>query len=165
MKIIRHVNFYFSAFGVLVLLAMMFLTTSDVIGRFFFNKPITGAYEVTQYMLAVVVLSGIAYTQQVKANVRVTILFSRMPGFAQLVIQSVFTLLALVFFALLFYPAVEEGLHSLRAGGFSDMLHIPVYPFKLFVCVGVALISLELICDLIVSVKELKGASKEGGQS
>lgn len=160
MNIIRRVNFYVCVFGVIVVMAMMLLTTSDVIGRFFFSEPITGTYEVTQYMLAVLVLSGIGYTQQVKAHVRVTILFSKMPRLAQLLIGSVFTLLALIFFALLFYPALTEGLHSLRAGGFSDMLHIPVYPFKLFICVGVALISLELLCDLIISIKELKGYSK-----
>ena len=165
MNIIRRVNYYVCVFSVIVAMAMMFLTTSDVIGRFFFDEPITGAYEITQYMLAVLVLSGIGYTQQVKGHVRVDIMSSKMPRLAQLLINSFFTLLALIFFALLFYPALTEGLHSLRAGGFSDMLHIPVYPFKLFICVGVALISLELLVDLIISIKELKRYSKEGAGS
>ena len=141
---------------------MMFLTTFDVVGRFFFDSPITGAFEVTEYMLALLVLSGIGYTQQVKGHVRVTILSSWFPTLVQHLTNGIFSVLALIFFALLFFPALEEGLHSMRAGGFSDMLQIPEFPFKLYICVGVILLSLELLSDFIFSVKAFRKCLSEG---
>ncbi len=153
MKIIQRMTYYVCIFGVFILLLMMFLTTSDVIGRSFF-RPVTGAFEITKYMLVLVVLSSIAYTQQVKAHVRVPLFISRMPLRAQLVIDSIFTLLAIIFFASLVLPAWEEGLFTLHAGAVSYMLRIPAYPFKLFICLGAFLISLELLLSLITSIKK-----------
>jgi TRAP-type C4-dicarboxylate transport system permease small subunit len=160
--ILKRVNYYFCVFSALVLLAMMFLTTFDVVGRFFFDSPITGTFEVTEYMLAVLVLSGIGYTQQVKGHVRVTIFSSQLPTLVQHLTNGIFTILALIFFALLVLPAFEDGLHSMRAGGFSDMLQIPEFPFKLYICVGIILLSLELLSDLIISVRAFRKYLSEG---
>ncbi len=91
-KVIQRINYYVCIFGMFILLLMMFLTTSDVIGRSFFNKPVTGTFEITKYMLVLLVLLAIAYTQQVKGHVRVPVFLSRMPLHAQLVIDSTFTL-------------------------------------------------------------------------
>ena len=58
-------------------LPLMLITTADVVGRGFFNKPIAGTFELSEYMLAVIILLGAAYTQQVKGHVAVDFLTSR----------------------------------------------------------------------------------------
>ena len=47
------------AIGALVLAAMMFLGAADVILRYFFNSPISGAYELVEYMMAIIVPFGL----------------------------------------------------------------------------------------------------------
>jgi TRAP-type C4-dicarboxylate transport system permease small subunit len=42
-----------------VLFAMMVLTCADVIGRYFFNHPVYGAFEITETLLAVLIFAGL----------------------------------------------------------------------------------------------------------
>ncbi|HBT33667.1 MAG TPA: hypothetical protein DEB15_13005 [Pusillimonas sp.] len=41
------------------LLAMVFLTFADVIGRRFFGAPIYGAHDLTEHLMALIVFSGL----------------------------------------------------------------------------------------------------------
>ena len=42
-----------------ILLAMMLLTTVDVVARYVFNRPLRGAFEVTELMLLVLIFAGL----------------------------------------------------------------------------------------------------------
>jgi TRAP-type C4-dicarboxylate transport system permease small subunit len=42
-----------------ILLAMMLLTTVDVVARYLFNRPLRGAFEVTELMLLVLIFAGL----------------------------------------------------------------------------------------------------------
>jgi TRAP-type C4-dicarboxylate transport system permease small subunit len=42
-----------------ILLAMMFLTVVDVVARYAFNRPLRGAFEVTELMLLVLIFAGL----------------------------------------------------------------------------------------------------------
>ncbi len=42
-----------------VLFAMMMLTCIDVVGRYFFSKPIYGGFEITEMLLAALIFSGL----------------------------------------------------------------------------------------------------------
>ena len=42
-----------------ILLAMMLLTVADVTGRYLFNRPVRGAFEVTELMLVVLIFAGL----------------------------------------------------------------------------------------------------------
>ena len=47
------------AFAALVLFAMMTLTCVDVIGRYFFSRPVFGGFELTEMMLAAMIFLGL----------------------------------------------------------------------------------------------------------
>ena len=42
-----------------ILLAMMVLTTVDVVARYLFNRPLRGAFEVTELLLLVLIFAGL----------------------------------------------------------------------------------------------------------
>jgi TRAP-type C4-dicarboxylate transport system permease small subunit len=42
-----------------ILLAMMMLTVVDVVGRYGFNRPVRGAFEVTELLLLVLIFAGL----------------------------------------------------------------------------------------------------------
>ena len=42
-----------------ILFAMMLLTTVDVVARYFFKRPLRGAFEVTELMLVVLIFAGL----------------------------------------------------------------------------------------------------------
>jgi TRAP-type C4-dicarboxylate transport system permease small subunit len=130
----------------LLLVPLMLLTSADVIGRAAWARPIPGIVELSSYMLDVFILLGLAYTQQVKGHVRVSMLTSHLPQRAQLFLEIVVTLLSLFIMLLLAWQGWVVGMEETAV---SDMLRIPQRPFKLLVGVAAILLCLELVVDLM----------------
>jgi TRAP-type C4-dicarboxylate transport system permease small subunit len=151
-KWIRRGTLYVSYLGMILLIPMMLLTTTDVVGRAFWSRPIYGTVELSSYMLAIFILLGIAYTHQVKGHVRVSMLTSRLPERAASVLDLVTTLLSLWIIGLL---AWQGWLVGMEERAVSDMLRVPQRPFKLLVALAAFLLWLELCIDLCMTVKQL----------
>jgi len=47
------------ALSALLMFCLMLLTCVDVIGRYFFNKPVTGGFELTEFLLAALIFAGL----------------------------------------------------------------------------------------------------------
>ncbi len=71
LNIFKRLSTYLAYIGALSLFAMMCLTVADVAGRYIFSKPILGAYELTEFMVLVLIFSFLAYTQAHKSHVAV----------------------------------------------------------------------------------------------
>lgn len=153
-KNIQRLTFYVCTISMFMLIPMMFLTTIDVIGRAIFARPVPGAVELSEYMLAVVILLGLAYTQQVKGHPRVTLVISRFPVLLQQILEILMALLGMF----IIYILVWQG-WVLATGRMStivsDVLRIPQLPFRVLVSVGGALLFLELLVDLATAVGKL----------
>ena len=160
-KVIHRITYYVSLVGMVFLLLMMLLTVADVIGRSIFNSPVTGTYEITAYMLVIIVLFGIAYTEQRGGNIRVELFSEKLPALGQLILYAIFTLMALCYFAFVVWQGWLEGFVGMRVGTSSDILHIPAYPFQFIIPFGAFLICLELALNLIPSEKRRKEQEKE----
>ena len=89
---------YISFVGMAALMLMMIITTADVVGRNFFSWPVPGAYELTVYMLTLTVLLSIAYAQQIGQNVNVDFFVVKLPKSIQIIIDIVFTIIAIAIF-------------------------------------------------------------------
>jgi TRAP-type C4-dicarboxylate transport system permease small subunit len=153
-KLVNRASYGACFVGMFLAIPLMLLTVGDVMGRSFFNKPIPGTFELSEYMLAVIVLLGAAYTQQVKGHVGVDFLTSRYSPRTQAVLQAVTTLAGLVIIAILVWQGYLEGLHEKAV---SDQLRVPQWPFKLLVAVGGLLLWLELLLDFISSALKIAG--------
>ncbi len=153
-KAVNRASYGACFIGMFLAIPLMLLTVGDVMGRSFFNKPIPGTFELSEYMLAVIVLLGAAYTQQVKGHVGVDFLTSRYSPRIQAVLQAVTTLAGLVIIAILVWQGYLEGIHEKAV---SDQLRVPQWPFKLLVAVGGLLLWLELLLDFISSALKIAG--------
>jgi TRAP-type C4-dicarboxylate transport system permease small subunit len=153
-KAVNRASYGACFIGMFLAIPLMLLTVGDVMGRSFFNKPIPGTFERSEYMLAVIVLLGAAYTQQVKGHVGVDFLTSRYSPRTQAVLQAVTTLAGLVIIAILVWQGYLEGIHEKAV---SDQLRVPQWPFKLLVAVGGLLLWLELLLDFISSALKIAG--------
>jgi TRAP-type C4-dicarboxylate transport system permease small subunit len=153
-KWIQRVTLYVSYLGMILLIPMMLLTTTDVVGRAFWSRPIYGTVELSSYMLAVFILLGVAYTHQVRGHVRVSMLTSRLPKRANLVLDLVTILLSMFIIGLLAWQGWVVGMEERAV---SDMLRVPQRPFKLLVSVAAFLLWLELCIDLFTTTKQLSG--------
>lgn len=144
-KLIRALSYGACSVGMFLIIPLMLMTTSDVISRSFFNKPIAGSFELSEYMLAVIILLAAAYTQQVKGHVWVDFFTVRFSKRAQNVFRVITDLASLFIISILVVMGYVQA-HEEKA--VSDMLRIPQWPFKMLVCVGGLLLWLELLLDL-----------------
>ncbi|MGI6308463.1 MAG: TRAP transporter small permease subunit [Dethiobacteria bacterium] len=153
-KRVQRLTYCVSAVSMFVLIPMMLLTTSDVITRTVFNKPIPGVVETSSFMLVIVILLGLAYTQQVKGHPRVTIFVSRLPLRVSLVVEIIVNLLCLYIVSIIVWQGWVVATGDIGRI-VSDVLRISQLPFRLLVPVGGALLFLEFLFDLLISVEKL----------
>lgn len=86
---IQRLSRAINGIGVGFLALMMFLTGTDVTLRYIFNRPIAGAYELTELMMVILVFWGLSYTQLEKGHVAIELVFSRLPKTAQAIVDII----------------------------------------------------------------------------
>ena len=155
-KGIQTINRFIAAVSGCFLIPLMIITAADVVARDVFNHPIPGTIELSQYMLAVFILLGLAYTQQVKAHVAVSLVTSRLSYSTQLFLKLITTLIGLFIFSILAWQGLVVGIEERTV---SDMLRIPQSPFRILVAIAAFFVCLELLIDLGDSVRKLAGRS------
>ena len=153
-KMIQKANRYVAGVGACFLIPLMIITAIDVLCRDLLNRSIPGSVELSQYMLSVFILLGMAYTQQVKGYVEVSILTSRLPLRIRLILKIITLLLGLFILSILTWQGFEVGMEERTV---SDMLRIPQYPFRLLVAVAAFFLWFELLFDLINALKKTVG--------
>ncbi len=139
--------------GMIFIIPLMLLTTGDVVGRGAVSKPIAGTFELSEYMLAVIILLGTAYTMQVKGHVAVDFLTTHFNKKTQLICQVVTLLLSLFIVTILAWQGFRLGIDET---GVTDQLRIPKAPFKMLVGVGGVLLWLQILFNMIDAVVKLK---------
>lgn len=135
--------------GTVALIAMMLLTTGDVIGRYFFNKPILGALEITEFLVLILIFSFLAHTQAKKGHVSVDILFQHLPESVRKVVDFINHLFCLALMALIAYMSYQRALEIKSFGEATNNLGIVKYPFAFFVVFGSAVLCIEYLRDLL----------------
>lgn len=152
-KVIQRTTLYLSYIGMFFLIPMMLITSGEVVGRAFWSRPIPGSMELSSYMLAIFILLGVAYTHQVKGHVRVSMLVSRLPERITLVLDVMTILLSLFIIGIMAWQGWVVGMEERTV---SDMLRVPQLPFRLLVCVAGVFLCLELLIDLVDTLKKFK---------
>lgn len=140
--------------GMAFVIPMMLLTSADAVARDVWSRPIPGAFEMSSFMLSVFVLLGLAYAQQMKDHVHVTILSDRLPGKWADALGIFTTLLSMGIVAIMCWQGLVV---AFEASAVSDMLRIPQLPFRLLVTVGALFLFLEFLFDLVDHARRFIG--------
>lgn len=135
--------------GTIALLAMMLLTAADVVGRYFFNHPVMGAFELTEFLVLILIFSFLAHGQAKKSHVAVDLLYQRLPGRLRAIIGVFNHLLCLVFTIFIAYMGYLRASEIKSFGEASSNLGVVKYPFAYFVVLGCSVLSLEYLRDLV----------------
>lgn len=79
----KSVGRLFATLAGVAILFMMAVTSIDVIGRFFFNTPLKGAFEMTEITMALVIFGGLSLAALSREHITVNLLESRTPKWAR----------------------------------------------------------------------------------
>ena len=127
---------------------MLFLGSADVLGRYLFNRPVSGTYEIFGVLLPCIVLLGLAYAQAERAHVRITMVLERLPPFLQRIFNILTTLIAIVITILIGWHGFELSMQFLDSGKLIDTIFVPKWIPQLVVPLGALALFLVLLVQL-----------------
>ncbi len=133
----------------------MLITTMDVILRYFFNRPITGTFEMTGLMMGLLVGFSLAFTGLRKGHVNVDLVISRLPKKVQSVINAITCFLSLAIFSLISWRMIAYA-ESARLGLLATQsIHIPTFTFIYLVAFGSIMLSLVFLYNTFDHISKI----------
>ena len=155
--------------GVVLIFILMWMIMVDVLGRSLLNSPLQGTYEIGTSMIVVIVFFSLAYTQRIGANIRVESVLRILPTRVRSGVELFGLLVALFFFICVTYSSGQEAWSSwLKKESYLTLFYgdilLPIYPAKVAVPFGAALMSLQLLSEFIGRLAQGLGSSREEKQ-
>jgi len=147
-KAVRGITGTLCYIATAMLAVLMLLGTSDVVGRYFFNSPIKGAFEISEILLAGTVFFGLAYTSSIQRHVQVDTFVILLPPRLRAAVGCVISFLSLLIFVLIGWQGTELAMTSWEQHRLIDVIYVPIAPFQLFVALGALSVCLELILEM-----------------
>ena len=136
-----------------VLTAMMFLMMTDVVLRYVFNSPITGSYEIIQYMMAILIPFAVVYCAYKRSHVSVDIVFDLLPSKPRSIVACLGSLIVLILFILIAWQNVSYIKETYDQRLTSAILYIPTFPFVASVAVGFVAICLVMFIEFFNALR------------
>ena len=112
---------------------MMMVTVVDVVGRYVFNAPLPAGFELTEYLMGVLVFLALPLVSARGEHVRISLFDSRLGAAAKRRRDRILGIVAASACALVAWPVVQLGI---RMGGYGDgtqTLGIPLAPLAFFI--------------------------------
>tara|TARA_Y100001951_G_scaffold35056_1_gene27686 strand:+ start:3294 stop:3794 length:501 start_codon:yes stop_codon:yes gene_type:complete len=126
----------------LFLLAMVALTFADVIGRRLIGKPIYGANDITEHLMALVVFAGLPLVTAAGAHLTID-LFDKVIGKPSMAWwRALISALVVVVLAMIAWLFIKHGFTAARISEVSQALRAPRAPLYFYMGLSCALSAL-----------------------
>ncbi len=120
--------------AVTLLFAMMALTFVDVCGRYFFDLPVPGGFEITEIMLSTLIFAGIPLMTMTREHITVDLFDRFMPRAVEHVRTGIISLLCCIMMGVVCYQLWIRALDAVEFGDTTAILMIPMAPSTFFMC-------------------------------
>jgi TRAP-type C4-dicarboxylate transport system permease small subunit len=159
MKIILFLSRFLGYVATVMLGLMMLLTVVDVFMRYVLNAPITGAIEISQLMMVIVVFPALAWIALERSHIRVDLLVVKWPRRTQLMVEIVCLLLTLAMFVIITWQSFLESAEVREA---TSLLQVPESPFHWIMTLGFAMLCLAIVSLVVENIAAImKGEKNE----
>jgi TRAP-type C4-dicarboxylate transport system permease small subunit len=136
----------------ILLMLMMLLTFADVVARYLLNRPIRGAFEITELALLVLIFAGLPLVSHADEHVTMDFIDRILPGWlADLWVRGAHAACA----AIMFFLAWQVWIKASRISSYGDtteVLRISVGPFVYFMAAMIALTGLVHVFKIFAPV-------------
>ena len=155
-KVIIRIGNWGTAMGAVFMSAIALIITATVLGRAF-RIALPGTFDLVETLVVVAIAFALVYGQLQDRHLRAEIAIERLRGRVKEGIESFLGVLNLLFWAVLLWAAVEVMLDKWSAGEETEILKVPILPFR-----GVWVFALILMCLLLLVklFRHLKGLVK-----
>jgi len=142
--------------GGLLLVGVLAMTVISVAGRYLFNAPIPGDYEITELACGVAVFAFLPYCQLNRANIVVEFFTTRLSGRSKRVLDTVHSFAFAVVAVLMAWRLAVGGLGKMADGQTTLYLGIPLYWGYFSAVVGAVMLCIVCIWVFMVGVRTLR---------
>jgi TRAP-type C4-dicarboxylate transport system permease small subunit len=143
--------------GTVGMIAAMLVGVADVVGTEFFGRPVLGTLEFTESTMVLVVFGALAYAQERRAHIRVELLYNYVGPRGKSFMEAVTHIVAFLFFALMAWQGYVELLYSWEIKESTmGSVRFPLYPARVLLLLGVALLLLRLAIDIVQDIGRLR---------
>ena len=128
---------------------LMLLTSADALGRYFFDKPIEGAFQISEdYLLVLGVFLALGYSYREGSHVRVTFLVDKLNAPAKLVAAYIVQVFSMLCAAALALATGMQTADLLRTGARANgLVSYPLWPANFCVFLGCLMLTLLIVLD------------------
>lgn len=134
--------------GGLLLVGVMGMTVISVLGRYLFNAPVPGDYEITELAIGIAVFAFFPYCHIKNANIVVELFTGRMPPRFKAALDAVHNLIFAIVAGLITWRLFIGGMHKFDDGETTMFLGIPIHWAYFSALVGAGL--LTVVCVLLL---------------
>ena len=145
--------------GGITLAGMVLLTCSNIFLRSVW-VPIKGTYELMGFLGAIVTAFALGYTQIKRGHVGIDMVVNRFSAKTQRILNGINYFICMIFFALASWQIAKWATTLWKTGEITETLRIIYFPFTYGVALGCAVLSLELLTDLLKSFVQDEGLNK-----
>jgi TRAP-type transport system small permease protein len=138
--------------GLCCILVMMLITVTDVLLRWLFNTPVLGAYEISEYLMVILVFSALAYTESSGSHVKVDTFYKRFSFHIKVLLDCLTHLFGICIMALIAWTNVKMAYTKWEFGDITGTLPIPVFPMHIIIAIGSILFCLALAINSLHSL-------------
>lgn len=163
-KIITTLSNVLRYIAITVMTLMMLYITVAVISRLLFT-PLMGDIELVQLGMVVLIMLGLAYTQQIDGHISIEVISDRLSkksNFYLDAIGSLLTFITTIIIAYIYFQVMNNHRTTMQLS--TDLLGIPYWPFDFIIFLGFLIWSLEALLKFIraiISLVELNKSSVE----
>ena len=145
-RCVDAVNRRVGKFALYLVFVMMGILLFASISRTFFNVPFDWTMEMAQFTMAAYYLLGGGYSMQLKAHVRMDVLYERWSEKKRAKVDVITSLFLIFYLVVLLYGGLSSTLYSLEYGqrNYSSW-GPPMAPIKIIMVIGILLMLLQAV--------------------
>lgn len=129
----------------IVLVALMTGTVADVLGRYLFNYPLLGVFDLTHFAVVIIVYMGFAYCTYFGGHAAIELLYDRLSAPIARVMDRIIHVSSAIMMGVLAWRAGVDAIQVQEFGQASQLLELPLYPAYWVAAVGSALTALVML--------------------
>ena len=134
--------------GGLLLVGVMGMTVVSVLGRYLFNAPVPGDYEITELAIGIAAFAFFPYCHISNANIVVELFTGRMPARWKAALDAVHNVTFAIVAGLIAWRLFIGGMHKFADGETTMFLGIPIHWAYFSALMGAGL--LTVVCVLLL---------------
>ena len=145
----KRLSIWLALGGAVVLALMLYITFFDVVGRFVFNRPLTGSVEVIALLMGMLIYLGVGLVTYEGSHIRVDVLTQILPPRLRAVLDFISHLLSLGIVLIICWRLWVLALDQTAEFNETQVLGLPVWATALIM----AVCSLTFVTGMLVHLR------------